>query len=382
MKASWALAALQGAASLALFALSYDPECQVWQPPAGARDLLALSRTGFVFACGLYLAASAWALGRTRRPLAPRVALAVLAVPYAFNWLWILVSPSLAADLGRMLAFGSPLAPWAAAWLGRSAVLAVFNAAVCFGIGFAIDRRGMRGAGAVWAAARLRRVRRRDAADRGRRRRPPRGHRHRPALAGGALGADPSRHRSAARRARRAASDPARGALARAGGPHQGSGVRRLLHGPDRDARAGAGRGRRSASGAGARPGAARSAALPARAEHRRELRRQRPVLPPARGACARAGEPAARPGGRGRDRPRAASRATARKRLPALRLRPAGRAPRPTPGWICSAMPPPSRAAGAAGCRHRGSTRSARCSAAPSAALSAGTSRPRSSRS
>lgn len=145
MKPSWALAFLQGAGVLALFWLSRDSESQVWQAPASARDLLALSPTGFVFACALYLGASAFALGRTRRPLAPRVALAVLAIPYALNWLWILTSSSLTLGLGRTLAFGSPLAPWAIAWLGRFAVLAVFNAAVFLGIGFAMDRRGTRG---------------------------------------------------------------------------------------------------------------------------------------------------------------------------------------------------------------------------------------------
>ena len=155
------LALLQGAAILALFALSSDPQSLVWQPPAAALDLLALSRTGAVFACGLYLGASAWAFARTRRPLAPATGLAVLAIPYLFNWLWLLTSPSLVAALGRMLTFGAELAPWQVAFLGRSVVLAVFNATLVVGIGFAMDRRSTRGlplyalllACAVFAAA-------------------------------------------------------------------------------------------------------------------------------------------------------------------------------------------------------------------------------------
>jgi len=145
MKLDSALAWLQGAIVLALFALSGDPESLVWQPPAFAHDLLALSHTGVVFACGLYLGATAWTLARSRRPLAPATGLAVFAIPYLFNWLWILTSPSLVAALGGLLTFGAELAPWQIAWLGRSLVLAVFNAVVFLGIGFVMDRRITRG---------------------------------------------------------------------------------------------------------------------------------------------------------------------------------------------------------------------------------------------
>ncbi|HEY8155758.1 MAG TPA: glycosyl transferase family 36 [Myxococcota bacterium] len=161
MKPERVLAVVQGAVTLALFWLSSHPENLVWAPPASAHDLLALSRTGALFASGLYLGASAWAFARTRSLLAPATGLAVLAIPYLFNWLWILTSPSLVDALGRRLAFGAELAPWQIAWLGRSLVLAVFNATIFFGIGFVMDRRMTRGASlyalllasAVFAAA-------------------------------------------------------------------------------------------------------------------------------------------------------------------------------------------------------------------------------------
>ena len=139
------VAFLQGAASLGLLALSSDPQRLVWQPPAAAGDLLGLSRIGALAACALYLAASAWAVARTRRPLAPVTGLAVLAIPYAFNWLWILTSPGLIAALGRVLVLGAEPAPWAAEFLGRTLVLAVFNVCVFIGVGLVMDRRSTRG---------------------------------------------------------------------------------------------------------------------------------------------------------------------------------------------------------------------------------------------
>ena len=142
MKTNWALAFLQGAGVLALFWLSCAPESQVWQPPAGARDLLVLSPTGFVFACALYLGASAFALGRTGRPLAQSGSRGARD-PVCINWLWI--SRRLLTSASAACSRRKPLAPWATACLGRFAVLAVFNAAVFLGIGFAMDRRGTRG---------------------------------------------------------------------------------------------------------------------------------------------------------------------------------------------------------------------------------------------
>ena len=66
------LALLQGVVSLALLALASDPAQKIWQPPAVAGDLLALSRVGALAGMFLYLAASAWALARHRRLLSPR----------------------------------------------------------------------------------------------------------------------------------------------------------------------------------------------------------------------------------------------------------------------------------------------------------------------
>ena len=139
------VACLQGAASLGLIALASDPQSLVWQPPATAGDLLVLSRVGALAAAALVLAANAWSLARTKRPLSPVTGLAVLAVPFLFNWLWILTSPDLIAALGRVLVLGAEPAPWAAAFLGRTLVLAVFNVSVFFGIGLVMDRRSTRG---------------------------------------------------------------------------------------------------------------------------------------------------------------------------------------------------------------------------------------------
>ena len=138
-------ALLQAAASLGLLAVSSDPGMHVWQPPAAAGDLLALSRFGALSAASLYLAATAWALARSKRPLSPVTGLALLAIPYVFNWLWILTSPELIAALGRVLVFGAEPAPSAALFLGRTLVLAVFNITVFLGIGLVKDGRVTRG---------------------------------------------------------------------------------------------------------------------------------------------------------------------------------------------------------------------------------------------
>jgi cyclic beta-1,2-glucan synthetase len=143
--ASFLLALLQALASLGLLALSSDPQQRIWQPPASARDLFALSPAGALAGAGIYLTASAWALARKRRLLLPLAALAIFAIPYAFNWLWILTSPELIAAIGRALVLGATPAPEAALFLGRTCVLAVFNAAVFIGIGFVKDGRFTRG---------------------------------------------------------------------------------------------------------------------------------------------------------------------------------------------------------------------------------------------
>ena len=115
-----------------------------------------------------------------------------------------------------MLAFGAELAPWAIAWLGRTLVLAVFNAAVFFGIGFVMDRRFTRGlplhalllACAVFAAATPLIADARGVVGTAWRRAIVAAD----ARAGGALGADASRHGRPARRDPRAPPDAARGA--------------------------------------------------------------------------------------------------------------------------------------------------------------------------
>ena len=137
------VALLQGAAGLALLAFASDAGSPVWQPPVAVGDLLALSRAGALAAAALYLAAHTWALARRRRPLSLSTGLVVLAIPFLFNWLWILTSPDLVAALGRSL--GAESAPWAAALIGRTLVLAVFNAAVFLGLGRVMDGRSTRG---------------------------------------------------------------------------------------------------------------------------------------------------------------------------------------------------------------------------------------------
>ncbi len=140
-------ALLQAAASFGLLALSSDPQLLTWQSPATAGDLLALSRIGALTAGGLYFAASLWTLARTRRLLSPVPALVVLAIPYTFNWLWMLTSPGLIGALGRALVFGAEPAAWAAVFLGCTFVLAVFNTALFLGIGLIGDGRTTRGLG-------------------------------------------------------------------------------------------------------------------------------------------------------------------------------------------------------------------------------------------
>ena len=136
------VALLQGVVSLGLIALASDPQTLVWQPPVAAGDLLGLSRVGAVTAASLYLAASAWSLARSRRLLAPRISLVVLAIPFLFNGLWMLTSPDLTAALGQ--AFWTGLAPAAAAFLGRTLVIAGFNVCVFFAIGLVMDGRSTR----------------------------------------------------------------------------------------------------------------------------------------------------------------------------------------------------------------------------------------------
>ncbi len=139
------LALFQGAVSLGLLAHASDPQLPVWHPPAGAGDLLALSRIGAITAAILYLAASAWAIARRRRLLTPIAGLALLAIPFAFNWLWILTSPELIVAIGHKIVLGAETAPWARLFLGRTCVLAVFNAAVFIGMGLVKDGRLTRG---------------------------------------------------------------------------------------------------------------------------------------------------------------------------------------------------------------------------------------------
>ena len=134
---------LQGVVSLGLIALASDPQTPVWQPAVAAGDLLGLSRVGAVTAASLYLAASAWSLARARRLLAPRIGLVVLAIPFLFNGLWMLTSPDLTAALGQALC--ARFAPSAAAFLGRTLVIAGFNACVFFAIGLVMDGRSTRG---------------------------------------------------------------------------------------------------------------------------------------------------------------------------------------------------------------------------------------------
>ena len=145
-RAASLVALLQGAASLCLLWLACDPGLRIWQPPAAALDLLALSPAGALAGALLILVANAWTLARERRLLAPLPGCAMLAVPFVFNWLWILTSPELIAAIGSRLVLGAEPAPWAALFLGRTFVLAVFNAAVVTGVGLVRDGRLTRGA--------------------------------------------------------------------------------------------------------------------------------------------------------------------------------------------------------------------------------------------
>ena len=240
-----------------------------------------------------------------------------------------------------MLVLGAEPAPWARLFLGRTFVLAVFNAAVFIGIGLVKDGRLTRGlalhalllACAAYAAAtpaiadaatspgtlavggigwRLFAVRCGGA------------------RAGGALGADASRHRRAARRAARTPADAARRvsrtrAKASCRGAVFGGFFMALIQ---------------ALAFCLALPGVGCLAAqapllgvalaggllFALRADHRRELRRQPAVLPPPRRERARAGERAARPRGRSRARPRRPPGRCRDLRFRAHRLRPAGR--------------------------------------------------------
>lgn len=112
-----------------------------WQVPVAWHELLQFSRAGGACAAATCLGGTALLL-RGPMPPALRQLCGWWLLPYAFNALLVLASPTLLAEAGRPLALG-PLAGVEAA-LGRLVVLAALTTLLVLALGFIMDARGLR----------------------------------------------------------------------------------------------------------------------------------------------------------------------------------------------------------------------------------------------
>ena len=129
-------------AILVVFGFANRPDLALWAAPVEASDLLRLSQPATVAASLIYAAAALIGLALHGRRAGARASLALLALPFLFNLLFVLGAPlldRLAADL--------PLPGAIAKFLLRGALLFVVNEAVIYGACVAEGRRAAGGLG-------------------------------------------------------------------------------------------------------------------------------------------------------------------------------------------------------------------------------------------
>jgi len=126
--------AAQDALTAGALALLATPGTRVWQAPAALPEIFATTCPTAAIVCLFYFGLVAYGFLAAGRHPSLMAGASVLAAPVLFNLLLLLPSPVLTERIGGALAQNAPLSPRVLQWIGKAAVLTLFNEAVAAGL--------------------------------------------------------------------------------------------------------------------------------------------------------------------------------------------------------------------------------------------------------